>query len=210
MQISAPSAGSGVRAGLTTGTLVETETGWRAAEALSAGDAVHTLGGAVQPIRSVEKTCYGTSVFSLFPRGLVLVPGGALGNCETFYLLPETHVLLSGTAIAALTGDSVALVSAADLVGYRGIVRALPVDGIEAMRLVFDEDEVIFANSGVLIHCPAADAEAGQVSGLFPTLTRNAAQVLMSCEPVVDQPPASALQPSRKKHSRSRKARAAA
>ena len=113
------------------------------------------------------------------PDGLILVPGGALDNCEDFYLLPGAHVLLSGSAVAAITGDAAALVRAEDLAGHGGIGRALPVDGIEVVRFGFDEEEVIWANTGVLVHCPADDRDP--VSGVFPVLDAEAARVLLTC-----------------------------
>ena len=167
--------------GLTTGMLVDTDAGWRAIERLEPRDRVHTLGGALRALREVQRVRFGAGLADRFPQGLVLCPGGALDNCEAFYLFPDTHVLMTGAAVEALTGNGAALVRAADLVGHLGIVRALPVDGIDLVTLGFDDEEVVFANSGVRVHCPAPHQREGQVSDLFDVLDADQARVLMAC-----------------------------
>ena len=166
--------------GLTDGMCVETEDGWRQVSALRTGMRVHAFDGGLRPVRRIERLTFGADLPGLFPEGLILVPGGALGNCQDFYLLPAAHVLLSGGAVAAITGDVAALVQAEDLAGHGGICRAMPVDGIESVRIEFDDEEVIWANTGVLVHCPVSGEER-PVSRMFPVLDAEAARVLLTC-----------------------------
>lgn len=166
--------------GLTSGTLVETETGWRPMEKLAMGDRVFTMDGSPRPIRWIARAAYGADLPDIFPEGLILVPGGAIGNCQGFYLLPETRILVTGSAVEALSNDSAALLRAADLAGHGGIEPAMPVDGIEIVALGFDDEEIVFANTGVLVHCPPSGRQRTPSRG-FPVLGPRAAHVLMAC-----------------------------
>lgn len=137
-------------AGLTSGSLVETAVGWRAVETLVPGDQVHTFDGGLRGIRRIERRG-----LPLGPKALVRVPGGVLNACADLLLPRDQVVLLQTPEAAAVLGNPLTLVPAAALVGHRGIgwkVARLPA---ALFRLVFDEEEVVFVNSGVLIHCPA-------------------------------------------------------
>ena len=179
--------------GLVSGTRVETGSGWVPVETVAAGDRLYVLDGSQRQVRHVHVHSRGPEPPAWLAKGLVLVPGGALDNCEDFYLLPDTLVLLGGTAVEALTGDSVALVRAADLVGFGGIQRAMPVDGVDLIELVFGEEEVVYANTGVLIHCPGSDLGQPERT-TFPRASARTARALMACrDPLAGGRPARAV-----------------
>lgn len=171
-------------AGLIAGTQVETAEGWKTVERVRTGEKVHTYDGGLRPVRRIERTVFGAEVRQVFPDGLLMVPGGALDNCDAFYLLPDQHVLLESVIAAEVLGAPSTLVPAAALEGYRGIMRVMPVDLIEVITLLFDEEEVVFANTGTMMHCPprasAGAAMRGAVrSAFFPVLQMDRARALV-------------------------------
>lgn len=120
--------------------LLETETGWKPAHALKAGDSVATLDGGFASIRSVSAS---TST------QLIHVPGGTLGAC--------TDVLLPATASVALhlpasvSDAPVVSVQLQALCGWRGIRRAPGICETE-VTLTFDNEEMVYAQTGLLLH----------------------------------------------------------
>lgn len=136
--------------GLTSAAKVETTEGWRRVEALLPGHEVQTLAGGTARIQRIERRKYWSEVTRAWPEGLILVPDGALGTCEGLYLLPDQLLAMPGAGEA----DGHVLIRAATLEGRAGVARALPVDGIDIFALRFEEDEVVWTNSGLLIHCP--------------------------------------------------------
>ncbi len=124
----------------TANTLFETETGWRPLHALQAGDAVATLDGGFTQIRSVTPGA---------PVPMIHVPGGALGAC--------TDVLLPATASVALDVPAtvcetpILSVPLRALCGWNGIRHA--VDATDTLTtLTFDDEEMVFAQTGLLLH----------------------------------------------------------
>ncbi len=181
--------GRRIGAGLVNGTKVETETGWRRVEQLVPGERIHTFDSGPTVLRGVVRASYGADLPMVYPEGLTLVPGGALGNCEGFYVLPDQCVMFSGSAVQGMTGQDRALVAGRDLAGHGQIGLAMPVDGIEVFRLMFDDEEVVFANTGVLMHCPAPEHESTTESH-FHVLDTAAAELLMSCRFLAGRRPA--------------------
>lgn len=172
---------SRVRSGLISGVKIETADGWRAVETLSEGDAVYTFDGDLRPIRRIERRAFGADLQDVYPDGLLFVPGGAMDNCEELYLLPDQHLLIESEAADAVFGTPITLLPAAALEGARGIQRVLPVDLIEVFTLIFDEDEVLYANTGMMMHCPASRTDAdGRVSPFFKTLTAEQGSALIA------------------------------
>jgi hypothetical protein len=147
-------------AGLSTGSLVETAVGWRAVETLAPGNRVQTFDGGLRAIRRVERRG-----LPLGPKALVRVPGGVLNACADLLLPRDQAVLLDTPEAAAILGNPLTLVPAAALVGHRGTCWKAARSPAALFRLVFDDEEVIFVNSGVLIHCPGDAAPS-----FFPAL----------------------------------------
>lgn len=175
-------------AGLVSGTMVETGDGWRPVESLVPGDRVHTMDGSKRTLRGLRRRRIEGDIRRTFPGGLVLVPGGALGNCEAFYLLPETLVLLSGPVVEGLSGESAAFVGAGDMVGHGGIARTLPVDEIEIVAPVFADAEIVYVNTGVLVRCaPPGQGDPESRAARFPVLRGRKAAVLLACTFVADR-----------------------
>lgn len=150
------------------GTRVETAAGWRDVAALSAGDALWTFDGGLRPLVAVERQVLSPEA----GRMAVLVPGGLMGACADLMLLSSTGVLLG-------TGDrrpkmARALVPARALRALPGVTLRPAGGRIEAVRLVFAEEEAIWANTGVLVHCPRGDTSQ------FPRLEAAVARAMLT------------------------------
>ncbi|MDU8943327.1 Hint domain-containing protein [Ovoidimarina sediminis] len=172
--------GRRVASGLVGGTRIETEIGWQRVEDVIPGTQIHTFDGGLRTLKSVIRARYGADLPKVYPEGLTLIPGGALGNCEALYVLPDQGILLAGAAVESVTGQHRVLVRGADIAGHGEIGLAMPVDGIEVVSLRFEDEEVVYANTGLCLHCPA-DGRAAVQSQAFPVLDAPAADLLMSC-----------------------------
>lgn len=179
-----PVAFAGLRfaSGLVAGSLVETPQGWMPVENLRVGTRVMTYdGGALAPtaIRRVSPDDgLGTE--------LVRVPGGALDNCGDLLLVPEQPVLIHSDLAEAVLGVPAVLIRAAALTGFRGVHRIVPAKPVALIALEFESDEMVFVNSGTLLHCPtkahgmAETAAPGTlVDGFFPVLGKAQARALL-------------------------------
>lgn len=163
--------------GMIAGTMIETGSGWKAVENVRMGENVYTYDGGKKAVKSVDRRVLAGEFSTHYPDGLFLVPGGALNNCQAFYLLPEQHVLIESAIAAEVMGQPAHLVPAAALEGFRGIQRVMPVDLIEIITLGFDEEEVVYANSGALLQC--SSSTGGKGASQFPTLTHSQARALL-------------------------------
>ncbi|MEL7091283.1 MAG: Hint domain-containing protein [Pseudomonadota bacterium] len=140
--------------GLMAGTRVGTAMGWRTVEALQAGDLVLTFDNGLQPLVEIRR-----EIFWVTPEtGLetVLIPAGAMGNAVDVELLPDQGVLIESEAACDAHGDPFAVVRAKVLEGFRGTHRIDAPRQMEIITLIFDAEEVIYAEAGVLVHCPRA------------------------------------------------------
>jgi hypothetical protein len=178
-----------LRSGLVAGTRVETARGWKPVEQVMTGETVQTWDGGLQPVTRIDRTTYGADLALAYPDGLLMVPGGALNTCDAFYLMPEQHVLLESTIAEEVLGRPAVLVPASALEGYRGIMRVMPVDLVEVVTLFFDQEEVVYANTGALLHCAPRNAagplpKGGAVSAFFEMLPFHRARALVElmCE----------------------------
>lgn len=143
-------------AGIPAATLVETAQGWRPAGMLKPGDRLATWDGGLQPVLSVRAECLQPGL----AEHLIRVPGGVLNTCGTVWLRPGQLVLIRSAQAAAVLDAEAVLLPAAALAGYRGIA-PVPLPGpVTAITLRFAEHEVIFAASGLGLHCAAAEAPA--------------------------------------------------
>ncbi|MDF0600362.1 Hint domain-containing protein [Psychromarinibacter sp. C21-152] len=150
--------------GLQAGTLVATAMGWRPVEAIARGDLVLTFDRGMQKVTRITKAIAWSEAVSeavsearQIPRAAwpLHVPAGALGNAAPMTLLPDQAVMLESDTAEVLYGDPFALVTGADLDGFRGIARVPPRGAVEAVMLHFEQDEVVFAGEGALAHCAA-------------------------------------------------------
>ena len=162
-------------AGLVAGTLVETAVGWRRVELLRVGDHVQTFDGGLRQLRRVERSYYGADHGGYGLEQILHVPGGALDNCDDLVVMPDQMLMITSGVAADLLGTPSVLIPASALVGYRGITRQLPDRLVEAVTLGFDDEEVIYANSGLLAHCGT-----GPRSNFFTALDFGRAKALIS------------------------------
>lgn len=174
-----PAAPAPRAAGVAAATLVDTETGWRPAGSLRRGDRVETWDGGLRRLTFVERVWLHPA---LCPQArLVRIPGGVLDLCDDLLLPPQQHLLLTDDIAEAVLGDPRALVPAAALVGHFGAAWVACERPVEIVRLGFAEEEVIFANTGAMIHCAARGAfGAARHSAFFPVLAADRATDLVA------------------------------
>jgi len=153
--------------GLMAGTRVETEFGWRAVEALTPGDRLFTYDGGLRRVQHVERTFFDFECTNVLPDGLVLVPGGMLNNCAEMLVLPDQPLMIESLMAQRMFGVANVLLPAAALVGYLGVRRTRPGAEGQALTLVFEDEETVWANGGVLFHCPG---QRGENSDYFTRL----------------------------------------
>ncbi|MEP3845999.1 MAG: Hint domain-containing protein [Paracoccaceae bacterium] len=132
--------GVGITICFAKGTLIETASGEKAVETLSAGDLVRTLDHGVQPIRwigSVRRPALG----KLAP---IKICKGALGNRRELMVSPQHRMLLTGWRAELFFGECEVLATAKSLINDRDIFR---VEGgfIEYFHILFDTHEIIFS-----------------------------------------------------------------
>jgi len=157
-------------AGLMAGTRLETETGWRDVAMLAAGDRVHTYDGGLRGIRRLERVFFDLDEMPGAPDLLVRVPGGALNTCSDVLALPDQRVLVESLYLEEKTGNPLGLVRLGDLVGLAGIRPVRPQGVQQAIRPVFDDEEVVWANTGLLCHV----GRGGFFSRISRDMARNA------------------------------------
>ena len=160
--------GVGVTICFAKGTLIETTSGEKAVEALSAGDLVRTLDHGDQPIRwigSVRRPALG----KLAP---IKICKGALGNRRDLMVSPQHRMLLTGWRAELFFGECEVLATAKSLINDRDIVR---VEGgfVEYFHILFDTHEIIFAEGAPSesFHPGAMGAQALSQDGYDEILT---------------------------------------
>lgn len=144
--------------GIVAGTLVETETGWLPVENLQIGTRVHTLDGGLTRVLALDRR-------SLAPQAetsLIHVPGGHFDACCDLMLVPGQHVLLDTLGDSTHGHAPYLLVPALALTTDPLIRRDFPDLNVQVITPLFAEEEVVFANSGVLLHCPSVIDGAGR------------------------------------------------
>jgi len=184
---SCPGAGNplgGDASALAFSTRVAGALGWLKAGALGPGDRILTFDNGLQPVTSVKTGCLWDGDLPMpEPLRPLAVPHGALGNAAELLLLPEQIVMLESDIAETLFGDPFALVTAAQLHGFRGIRRVSPEEVVSTVRLTFDEDQLVFAGLGAVFYCPAA-SKAGDLTlhaanSRYRVLRRDEAQALI-------------------------------
>lgn len=142
--------------GLMANTRVASNLGWRAIEALAVGDMVLTFDNGMQEITEIRRSTVWMDAPDTAPAMWpVIVPAGALGNRQELTLLADQGVLVESDAASDMYGDPFAVIPAQSLDGVCGIYRAAPAQQIELIAVYFADEQVIYAEGGALIHCPA-------------------------------------------------------
>lgn len=143
---------------------VETAGGWRRVADLVVGDLLHVHGGGLRPVQAVQHEVGAGAC-------LLHVPGGALGNCADLWLGAAQLVLIDTAHDPALPDAMEVLVPAEALDGLRGMALQAAPSGLPLVTLHFDEEEVIWAQSGVTLHAPCLRSpETLWLSHEFPQL----------------------------------------
>ncbi|MEL0435933.1 Hint domain-containing protein [Phycobacter sp. K97] len=124
-------------------TLVETDRGFVQARDVKPGDMIYTFDGGAQEVKAIRHAV---------PRltTLMHVPAGALGN-DTDLLLPaDQTVALELDAAERLFGVPLITAKLIHLAGYKGIKATAP-ESIGRIHITCDEEELIWAESGMLM-----------------------------------------------------------
>lgn len=171
-----------VTTGLAAGTPIESAQGWCPVETLQPGMRVQTLDGGLRRIVAMDRTW----VLPAMEAHVLHLPGGAFGNCADLVLLPDQHLLIDLTPddhVAADLPDALAvLIPAAALEGHARAVRTVQRRPLEVVTLVFAEEELVWAASGLLLHCPGTTRGAGALPDgeTFPRLATPLARRLLA------------------------------
>jgi len=160
----------GVMTGLVSGTRVATANGWRTVEALTEGDHVLTFDNGLQPLSNVSRKPLWTGSHACPQRFWPIeLASGALGNRGALTIMPHQAVMLESDMAETIWGDPFALLPAAALEGGNGVSRVPPAPDAEVTVLHFDEDQVVFAEHGLMFLCPSSrdllDYALGQEEG---------------------------------------------
>ncbi len=147
----------GVMTGLVSGTRVATATGWRTVEALTAGDRVLTFDNGLQPLSDVRRRPLWNGSSACPQRFWPLeLACGALGNRGPLMIMPHQAVMLESDMAEAIWGDPFALLPAAALEGADGVSRVPPTPDAEVTALHFGDEQVVFAEHGLMFLCPSS------------------------------------------------------
>ncbi len=148
---------STVTNGLMTGTRVGTSMGWRQIEAIAVGDMVLTFDNGLQAVTEVTRSiAWIDAPWTANHMWPVHIPAGALGNRVDMTVLADQGLMIESDAAMDQFGDPFAVIPALALVGTRGITRQAPRHQIEIITLSFENEQVIYAEGNVLVHCPAS------------------------------------------------------
>jgi hypothetical protein len=152
--------------GIVAGTLVEGANGWVAVETLRIGDKVQTLDGGLTRIHALDRRILTQAAES----SLIHVPGGCYDACSDLMLVPGQHILID--TLGDLGTAPYTLVPAVALICDTQIRRSFPDVQVAVITPLFADEEIIFANSGVLLHCPSVIDGAGRYpsDSFFPRL----------------------------------------
>lgn len=149
---------------LTATTALETEAGWVTVDSLRAGDRVATLDGGFAQITAIKTASQ--------PAPLVHIPGGVLSTCSGI-------ALPSDARLGIRTPDRwvetpVVSVPLRALSGWRGI-RPTLFHGPDLAQLHFADEEMIYAQSGLLVHAAPTSG-----TSFFPRLGYGDARAMLA------------------------------
>ncbi|MBA3910330.1 MAG: type I secretion protein [Rhodobacter sp.] len=131
----------------TPGTMILTDRGDVAVEALAAGDLVMTRDNGLQPLRWVGRR--DLSMLDLMadpdlqPVQIARDALNGKGPDRDMLVSPQHRVLIEGSAAELLFGENEVLVAAKHLMTKPGISRALPASGISYIHILFDRHEIV-------------------------------------------------------------------
>jgi Ca2+-binding RTX toxin-like protein len=131
----------------TPGTMILTDRGEVAVEALCAGDMVMTRDNGLQPLRWVgHRRLTQLDLVADPDLQPVRIAKDALrgeGPARSMMVSPQHRVLITGARAELLFGTDEVLVPAKHLVGQADATRVLPEDGVTYIHLLFDRHEIV-------------------------------------------------------------------
>jgi Ca2+-binding RTX toxin-like protein len=170
----------------TPGTRIMTARGEVAVEALQPGEMVLTRDNGAQPLRWVGQRRLSRLELQARPElHPIRIGRGALGAAgpeRSMLVSPQHRVLIEGARAEMYFGESEVLVPAKYLVGLAEVTRAVPVDGVTYVHILFDRHEIVLSD-GIWTESfqPAErtlsaldQAARSEVLDLFPELALNA------------------------------------
>lgn len=155
------------------GTMIETDRGEVAIEALMADDMVRTADNGFRPLRWVGST----TVKATGSKAPILFRKGAIGNTQDLLVSPAHRVLLQDWQAEILFGTKELLASAQSLVNDHSIIRH-EMEEVEYFHILLDQHEIVFANGAPSESFHPGDADVGtmaqeardEIFSLFPQL----------------------------------------
>jgi Ca2+-binding RTX toxin-like protein len=166
----------------TPGTMILTDHGEVAVEALAVGDLVMTRDNGLQPLRWVGQRKLSALDLQADPDlQPVRIAKGALagaGPDRAMLVSPQHRVLIEGARAELMFGETEVLVPAKHLVGLAEVTRALPAEGVTYIHILFDRHEIVqsdgiwtesFQPAERMLSAMEAEVRA-EVVALFPQL----------------------------------------
>lgn len=166
-----------VTTGLIAGTFLETKSGWQPVETLAIGDVVQTLDGGLARILALDRRGFRPET----ETAPLLIPGGSFDACSDLLILPGQHLLLDTLDDAAVDAPF-AMVPALALQGRAGVRRQVSAQDLHIITPLFADEEVVYANTGVLLHCPGLLDGANRYpdTSFFPRLDAACARAFLT------------------------------
>ncbi|MBK0326832.1 Hint domain-containing protein [Rhodobacteraceae bacterium F11138] len=152
------------------GTMLETPSGWKTVETLAVGDQVYTLDGGFAELTRIRKHRVTAGA-----ARAIHVPAGSLNNCSDMMLTTGQHVALLEAECETLFQAPCVLAPASALCGFRGITSVSGYSDIETTELTFANEEIVYAQTGALIHVPS-----GVTKPFFRTLGYGETRALLA------------------------------
>ncbi|MFN6951997.1 MAG: Hint domain-containing protein, partial [Albidovulum sp.] len=166
----------------TPGTLIDTDRGPVAVEALRPGDMVLTMDHGYQPIRWIGHRDVTQAELQRAPQlRPVLISRGTFGPGRPesdLRVSPQHRLLISGPRAELFVGETEVLTPAVNLLGLPGVARDAAVGGVRYIHILFDRHEILRSN-GLWTESfqPAAatlsameQAQRDEILALFPEL----------------------------------------
>ena len=166
----------------TAGTQIMAERGPVAVEDLGPGDLVLTRDNGLQPLRWIgSRTLTYTELLARPELQPIRIAANALagvGPERTMMVSPQHRVLMEGARAEMFFGESEVLVPAKHLTNLAEVTRALPVEGVTYVHILFDRHEIVqsegiwtesFQPAERTLGALDADARA-EVLAIFPEL----------------------------------------
>ena len=138
--------------GLSSACLIDTPQGWVAAKDLRIGMRVHSFDGGEALILGLDRR-------PVTNHHAVVIGGGVAGNCADLMLPLGQHLLVDTLNDPAYPDAEVVLVPAEAWLGQPSVWTTTQND--ELVTPLFADEEILWVNSGSLVHCPSVVFGAG-------------------------------------------------